>query len=192
MALALAVAVFVVLGDGRAGTELAVYSTGRLAFLFFLPSYIGGSLVTLLGAAMQPVRRQARELGLAFSAVLAVHLALIGWLCWIGNVPPIETFLVFGFGVVWVLLLALCSVDRIGRAVTLPVWWVLRNIGTNYIALIFALDFLAPKHAHSPLSAASNAAFAFLSVLGPSVRLFAWLKRLAAGSVRRVTSTKGA
>lgn len=193
MAVALAGGVFAVVGDGRAGTELAVRSTGRMAFLFFFPSYVGGALVTLVGTSMQPIGRRARELGLAFSAVLAVHLSLIGWLCWIGDAPSKETFLTFGFGVVWVLLLAVSSVDRVGHALTQPAWWVLRNIGTNYIAFLFALDFLSPKHARTPLSAASNIVFALLSVLGPSVRLVAWLKRLlAAAGVRRDVSTGGA
>jgi hypothetical protein len=188
MALALALGAFVVWGPGTAGTVAALRLTARLAFLFFWSSYVGGALVTLFGQRFQPLRRRARAFGLAFGAVLAVHLGLVSWSCWIGDTPSLQTFAIFGLGAAWVLLLVVSSIDRVGHALGDTGWWVLRNIGMNYIAFAFALDFLGFQHPATLLKA-SYLPFALLSLLGPLIKLIAWLRRqLAAGGARRDTA----
>jgi hypothetical protein len=184
-AIALAVSVIAQLGVGRTGTEAALRLTARLAFMFFWPSYVGGALVTLFGPAFQPIKRRAREFGLAFAAVLAVHLGLIAWLCWIGSAPPARVFAIFGMGAIWTYLLALCSIEWLGRAVGSVGWWVLKNIGMNYIAYAFASDFLAPLHHGTARRLSEYIPFAVLAVLGPALRLAAALKPRGQGSGRK-------
>ena len=169
---------FALHGAGQHGAGTALFLTGRLAFLFFWPSYAGGALATLFGSAFQAVRRRARPLGLAFAAVIAVHLSVVGWLCWIGGAPPLQTFLIFGVAAGWVLALAACSIERVSRAVGAGGWWILRNIGMNYILFAFASDFLRPQHPMTMLKALEYLPFAALCVLGPLLRLLAWLSRV--------------
>jgi len=67
---------------------IALRTSARLAFLFFWPAYAGGALTSLFGDAFSPVKRCARDLGLAFAGALLVHLALVAYLCVSGSVPP--------------------------------------------------------------------------------------------------------
>jgi hypothetical protein len=189
-AAALAVGAFVHFGVGKTGTGTALRLTARLAFLLFWPSYVGGALVTLLGPTFRLIKRRARELGLAFAAVLAVHLGLVGWLCWIGSAPPARIFVIFGVGVLWACLLALFSIERLGRLGGSMGWWILRNIGMNYIAFAFALDFLTPLHKGTAGHLAAYLPFAVLAVLGPPLRVIAALKLAAQGSIGKVTLNK--
>jgi len=184
-ATALAVSVLAHLGVGKIGTGAALQVTARLALLLFWPSYVGGALVTLFGPTFQPVKRRARELGLAFASVLTVHLGLVGWLCWIGSAPPVKIFAIFGMGVLWTYLLALFSIERFSRVIGSMGWWILRNIGMNYIAFAFALDFLTPLHKGTARHPAEYVPFAVLTVLGPALWLIAALKRVGLGSSGR-------
>jgi hypothetical protein len=178
LALALAVAMLVRKGGDRAGVEAAILWTGRLAFAFFWPSYVGGALTTLFGRPFQGLKALGRSLGLGFAAVIGVHLSLVAWLCWMGHPPPVLTFLVFGIAAAWVFALAACSMEQVSRWVGPAGWWVLRNIGMNYIAFVFAFDFVRIDPTFTPLKAAEYFPLAALSVLGPTLRLLAWLTRL--------------
>jgi hypothetical protein len=163
-------------GLGKAGVQNALRATARWGFLFFWASYAGGALTTLFGRTFEPAKRHARELGLAFAAVLAVHLSLVAWLCWIGGAPSAKIFVLFGLGVIWVGLLALASIRRIGRIIGPAGWWTLSHIGMNYILFVFAYDFLKPEPRLSLGVVAAYAPFVALVVLGPVLRLLAWLK----------------
>jgi hypothetical protein len=178
-ALVLAAAMLALKGGHQAGVEAAVLWTGRLAFAFFWPSYVGAALATLFGERFQPLRRQGRSLGLGFAAVIAVHLCLVAWLCWIGDAPPLQTFIIFGTAAVWVLALAAASVKRVARDVGPAGWWVLRNVGMNYIALVFAADFVRTQHPFTWVKTIEYLPFAALSILGPLFRLLAWVSRLS-------------
>jgi hypothetical protein len=123
------------------------------------------------------LRQRGRSLGLAFAAVIAVHLSLVAWLCWIGGAPPLATFIIFGAAAVWVSALAVASIKQVSRAVGPAGWWLLRNVGMNYIALAFASDFLRPQHPITAVKVAEYVPFAALSVLGPLLRVLAWLSR---------------
>jgi hypothetical protein len=177
-ALALGGAMLAIRGADRAGVETAVAWTGRLAFAFFWPSYVGGALATLFGSRFQPLKRRGRALGLGFAAVIAVHLSLVAWLSWVGEPPTVGTFIVFGMAAFWVFALAAASIKRVSIEIGPAGWWVLRNIGMNYIALAFALDFLRIQQAWTLPKLAEYVPFAVLSVLGPLLRLLAWMKKL--------------
>jgi hypothetical protein len=143
--LALAISVLSVFGLG-AGLHIALVATARLAFLIYLPAYVGGPLVSLFGDAFLPIRKHARDFGLAFAAAILVHLGLVTCLCAVGSSPPAKTFAVFGLAAVFTYLLALLSVRRVRQLLPEKFWPLIRAVATNYIALAFIKDF-----ANSPL-----------------------------------------
>jgi hypothetical protein len=163
-------------GANRTGIDTALQLTARLAFIAFWPSYVGGSLVTLFGQALLPIKRRARELGLAFATILTVHLSLVAWLCWIGAAPSAKTFLIFGIGAAWTALLALASIKQIGQAIGSIGWWILSNIGMSYILYAFALDFFSLQPHASLSRLAQYVPFAAFAVLAAAIRVLAWLK----------------
>jgi hypothetical protein len=176
-ALALAGGTLGTLGAGKTGVEAALRLTARLGFLLFWPSYAASGLATLFGERWRPLGRYARVLGMAFAAVLAVHLTLVAWFLWIGAALPLSTFVIFGAGAICAYTLLLLSVDQVRRAMSLPAWRLVQTIGTNYILFAFAYDFLRPQ----PLSATSFVVlylpFDILVFLGPVLRLLAWMKK---------------
>jgi hypothetical protein len=174
--LAVGVAVLLRSGAGQDGTELALKMTGRLAFVFFWPAYLGGALARLFGVKFDGFTRRGRVLGLAFATALGVHLTLVAWLSWIGDLPGLRTFVIFGFGVVWTALLALGSLKNIGGLVGPLGWLVLRNVGMNYLLLDFALDFFKPPPMRSLLLQIEYIPFQLLVILAVALRLGAWLK----------------
>ena len=143
--LVLAISVLSVFGL-RAGLHIALVATARLAFLIYLPAYVGGPLVSLFGDAFLPIRKHARDFGLAFAAAILVHLGLVTCLCAVGSPPPAKTFAVFGLAAVFTYLLALLSVRRVRQLLPEKFWPLILAVATNYIALAFIKDF-----ANSPL-----------------------------------------
>jgi hypothetical protein len=145
LALTLAGAVLARFGAGERGTDVGLAATARLAFCFFWLAYAGGSLAALFGPAFSGVKRRGQALGLAFAAVLAVHLGLVAWTCWIGHAPPVGTFVVFGPGAAFTALLTLSSIRWIGVRLGEVGWSVLRGLGMNYLLFDFAVDFFRAR-----------------------------------------------
>ena len=175
--LGLAIGVLAFFGDEQRGVNIALQATARLAFLFFWPAYVGGALTFLFGDLFLPIRRHARELGLAFAAALLVHLGLVVRLCAIGSPPSPETFGIFGPAAGFVYLLALLSVDRLRQALPSKSWPILRTVAMTYIAFAFILDFK-----RLPLSdfrqSVEYIPFAALSIVAPLLRLAVWAQIL--------------
>jgi hypothetical protein len=178
-ALVLAVAVLITAGVGEYGTTLALKATARLAFAFFWPAYAGGSLAALLGRRPDRFTQHGRVFGLAFAAVLTVHLALVTWLSLIGHAPSLRTFAIFGLGVVWAAGLALFSLRPLAKALGPLGWRLLRYVGMNYLLFDFALDFFRPPLSRSVSSLIAYAPFQALVVAAVALRLIA-LARSAA------------
>lgn len=176
LALLLTAAAIAGQGLGRAGIELGLRLTARLAFLPFWPAYAAGALVALFGQRFAPLKRRARELGLAFAAVLAVHLGLVSALCAIGASPSAHVFLIFGPGAACALLLAIASIEPVGRAIGPAGWWGLRNLAMNYLAFDFAVDFVRRQPPTSASQALMYLPFAAFAILGPALRLAAWIR----------------
>ena len=172
----LAIGVLAVFGI-RPGLSSALAATARLAFLIYLPAYVGGPLTSLFGNFFLPVRKHARDFGLAFAAAILVHLGLVICLCAIGAPPPVKTFAVFGLAAVFAYLLALLSFRRIRQLLPEKFWPFIRAIATNYIALAFIDDF-----ARSPLSDFRHEIlylpFAAFSIGGLLLNLAAWAQAL--------------
>jgi len=139
--LVLAAIILVARGADAHGTDAALFATGRIAFLWFWPAYVGGALTTLFGATFLPLKQHGREFGLAFAAALLVHLALVGWRCWIGAVPPVGVFIRFGPAAALTFLLALFSFGNLAAMLGPKGWQLLRTIGMNYILYVFLYDF---------------------------------------------------
>jgi hypothetical protein len=146
-ALVLAAAALLAFGVEERGVSIALQLTGRLQFLLFWIAYAGGPLGFLFGSRFRPLVRRAREFGLAFAAALTVHLGVVVLLCLIGAAPVAAVFAFFGVAAIFAYLLALFSIPRLHNALGGRVWWVLSNVGMNYIAYAFFSDFF-----HEPVS----------------------------------------
>jgi hypothetical protein len=177
-ALALAAIVIIALGGEQRGIHTALASTARLMFLLFWPAYCGAALVALLGPRFQQLKQHSREFGLAFSSALLVHLGLVGLLCLIGDAPGAPIFIFFGIGAALAYLLALFSFPRAHHLIGPKNWWLLSNVGMNYLAYVFIVDFV-----NEPLSGGTKRMveylpFAVLSLAAPGLRLAAFVKRV--------------
>jgi hypothetical protein len=133
-ALGLAGLVLAAPGRGERGTGLALQATARLSFLLFWPAYTADASTALFGLAFEPLKRLAREFGLAFASTHLVRLALVAWLTKIGAAPPLGTLVVFKVAVLWTYLLALFSIARLQQTLGPWGWWCLCMIGHNVIA----------------------------------------------------------
>jgi len=136
----LALSIIAVFGI-KPGLSFALRATARLAFLLFLPAYVGSPLTSLFGNAFLPLRRHARDFGLAFASAMIAHLGLVTGLCVIGAPPPARTFVVFGLAAVFTYALALLSVRRVRELLPHKSWPPILFVTTNYIALAFIDDF---------------------------------------------------
>jgi hypothetical protein len=177
-ALTLAASVTVALGAKQEGIDAALAATARLMFLLFWPAYSGGALVALFGAVFQPLKKHAREFGLAFASALLVHLGLVAILCHIGAAPDAATFIFFGIGAAWAYLLALFSIPRLRLALGPRNWWLLSNVGMNYVAYAFIVDFLQQPLHGDVRHVVEYLPFAVLSLMGPGLRLAAYMQRI--------------
>jgi len=178
-ALGLVALVLWIVGPGVKGTILALQLTARFSFLLFWSAYTAGALAALFGPSFEPLKRHAREFGLAFASAHLVHLGLVGWLTYIGATPPRGVFVFFGIAALWVYLLALFSIPRLQQSLGSTVWWLLRVVGLNFIAYAFAKDFLGYRQFGSVKYLVGYLPFAVLSIVGPLLSLVAFVHRTA-------------
>ena len=177
-ALLLTAAVLAIAGAGENGIRTGLEATARLAFAFFWPAYVGGALFALFGAPFQPVKQRARELGLAFASVLAVHLGLVAALCTIGLTPSRTTCVAFGLAAAFAGMLALFSIARLQRLIRPRFWRLLRFVGMNYILGAFAFDFIKYPPPWNRGYVFENLPFAVLAVAAPLIVLAAFVQRV--------------
>lgn len=178
-ALGLAALVLWIVGPGVKGTILALQLTARLSFLLFWLAYTAGALTALFGSAFEPLKRHAREFGLAFASAHLVHLALVAWLTYIGAAPSRGVFVFFGVAALWIYLLVLFSIPRLQQSLGSKGWWLLRFVGLNFIAYAFAKDFLGYRQFGSVKYLVGYFPFAVLSIAGPLLCFAAFVHRAA-------------
>lgn len=183
-ALFLAVLTLAIAGTATQGTNAALAVTGRFSFLLFWSAYTGTALVTVFGNRFRRLQQSGRELGLAFASAHLVHLALVGWLCYIGNIPGRGTFAFFGLAAILLYLLAALSFDKIRLALGFHLWRMIRSVAMNYIALAFAVDFMVRPINGSIGYIIAYLPFSVLIVLGLMLRLIAYAVK------RRLTQVK--
>ena len=165
-------------GPDVQGTSKALDATARVAFLWFWAAYTGGALTTLFGATFLPLKQLGRELGLAFAAALLAHLALVGWLCWIGSAPSVNVFVFFGPVAALAFILALLSFGNLHRMLGPTLWRLLRTVGMNVILYAFLRDFMQDPLHGGVRHVVDYLPFTVMAIAAPLLRLAAWGLRL--------------
>jgi hypothetical protein len=182
ISLALAAIVLAKFGAGESGTTQALRVTARWCFVLFWPAYAGGALAKFCGPRFavlaRHLARHGREFGLAFAAALSVHVALVLWLIRIATDPQ-GAMLFFWAGVFCSYALALFSLPRLRDLLGPPLWRIGSELALQYIALVFADDFIfEPLQGGGPDKyPLSYLPFVVLLIGGVGLRL--------AGSIRR-------
>ena len=181
-AVCLVAVVFSIKGMDKEGTITALKVTARFSFCLFWPAYAGSAVAILFGPRFAPIKRYSRHFGVAFASAQLVHLGTVIWLCWIGATPPAFDFIIFGVAAAFTYILALISIDQLHKILTSMSGRILRIVGLNYIAFVFAFDFL-----HSPNGIAGQTTFylpfSILAVAGPVLRLAAFISLVQPKSI---------
>jgi hypothetical protein len=159
--------------DAQDRAAVALRVTARWSFVLFWLAYAGGAMATLWGQPFDGLARHGREFGLAFASAQLVHLGLI---LEDGAGAGMAFFWV---GIVFTYLLALISLPRLRDAIGPRLWRITLVIALNYIALVFAADFIeGPLRrggiANYPLS---YLPFALMLIVGVGLRVAAFLYR---------------
>jgi hypothetical protein len=175
IAFMLAAVIVAIFGVGERGTVIALRATARWSFLLFWLAYAGGAMAKLFGPRFNTLAQQGRAMGLAYASAQLMHVALIFWLF---NAGPGGGMLVFWAGIVCTYLLALFSWPRLRDALGLRWWRIVRTIAMEYIAYVFAVDFiLGPLHKHGVTGyPVSYVPFAVMLVVGAGLRIAAMVR----------------
>jgi hypothetical protein len=105
-------------------------------------------MAKLCGPRFAGLARRGRELGLAFASAHLVHLGLVLLLLYVATGPG-SAMVLFWVGMFCTYLLALFSLPRLREALGPRLWRAFRTIALEYIALVFAADFiLGPLQEH--------------------------------------------
>jgi hypothetical protein len=170
IAFALAGVVLAIFGAQERGTVLALRVTARWSFVLFWLAYAGGAIARLFGPRLDRLSRRGRELGLAFASAQLIHVALVLWLYYSAT-GPVGVMTFFWLGIACVYTLVLFSLPRIRTALGPRFWSMFRTIAIEYIALVFALDFIfGPLQAGVDKYPLSYLPFALLLVSGACMR----------------------
>jgi hypothetical protein len=142
-ALALVIGVLAATGVHEKAISTALRLTGRLSFLLFWPAYAGSATAALFGPRFARLVRHGREFGLAFASAQLVHVALVAWLIANSSEPVLLRIMpFFAIGVVWTYVLAFSSTKLLQNLFRPDLWQTLRNLGVEYIALVFFADLV--------------------------------------------------
>lgn len=175
--LALTAIVLLIFGAGDRGMTLALRVTARWSFLPFWLAYAGGAMATVLGPGFGGLARNGRQLGLAFASAQLIHLGLVVWLYQVAA-EPLGAMTFFWLGAFCTYLLALFSLPWLRNAIEPRIWRAVRTIAVEYIALVFAYDFiLGPLKAPAGKYPLSYLPFALMLVGGTSLRVAAFAVR---------------
>jgi hypothetical protein len=177
-ALALVVVVLAIMGTGEKGTGIALRLTGRFSFLLFWPAYAGAAMAALFGPRFGILAQHGRDFGLAYASAHLVHVGLVAHLVSMSDRPIVESIMpFFAVGVVWTYVLALSSWERLSKLISPSLMRVLRNMGLEYLALVFFSDLvLLPVQGHTnhPFK---YLPFSILIIVGAILRMTAMIRR---------------
>lgn len=141
VAAVLAVAMLSRFGLGERGTAIALQLTARWSFLLFWLAYIGSALVKVLGPRFNGLARHGREFGLAYASAQVVHVGLVLWIFYLAPKQNGGMYF-FWIGIACTYFLALFSVPSFCEKLGSRLWRVFRTAALEYIALVFATDFV--------------------------------------------------
>ena len=176
--LAIAVPVLAAFGAGDRGTTFGLQLTARWSYCFFILAYVGGPLATLFGPAFQRLARRGRELGLAFASAHVTHLCLVVWLYYVSPDPPGALVAIyFGIAALLTYLLALFSIPALLAKLPPSLWWGLRTLGMDYIAIAFLRDFLHSPFNGSLLHLVGYLPFVAVGLVAALIRIAAYAKK---------------
>ena len=180
VALGTSAIVLAIFGVGERGTDIALRATARWSFLLFWPAYAGGALATLFGPRLTGLARQGRNLGLAFASAQLVHLSLVLWLIHIAAAPD-GSMLFFWIGILCTYLLASFSWPWLQNKLGRRFWRILCTITLEYIALVFAMDFIVIPLQEKGLGGypLSYVPFVVMLVGGVGMRLMSFARHYA-------------
>jgi methionine sulfoxide reductase heme-binding subunit len=183
--LGLAVAILAFAGSGRDGTELALRSTARVSFVWFLLAFLATPLARLRpGALGEWLLDRRGAIGIVFGLSMSMHVAFILRLYWLYAParPPMVNDTDFSIGIPGLVFVALMTATsfleprrRLGEA-----WWHrLHTTGIYFVWSIFFLclvDSVGRKNSDHPLLAY----YAFIAALVGAMTL-----RIAAAAAMR-------
>jgi hypothetical protein len=181
VALASTAVMFAAFGAGSRGTALGLEVTARWSFLLFWPAYAGSAAATLFGGPrFAGWARRGREFGLAFASAQLVHVGLVLWYYHIAS-ERVGLMLFFWAGVLCTCALALFSLPRLRTALGPRLWRIFRTVALEYIALVFAADFIRlPLREGYENYPPSYLPFAVVLVASAGLRLAAFARRMMA------------
>jgi hypothetical protein len=187
VALALTAVAFIAFGARNEGTVVALKLTARWSFLWFWLAYVASALAKLFGHRFDGLARQGRELGLAFAAAQLAHVGLILWLFRISNDTG-DLMSLFWIGILCTYLVAIFSFVQLRESLVRRTWWFVRTVAIEYIAFVFAIDFIVdPLRAQGPGAYPwSYVPFAALLVGGTGLRVAAYTARIRRPSNRGI------
>jgi hypothetical protein len=141
-------------GTDQPGIATGLRATAVLGFPFLVGAYAAPALAVLWpGELSDWLLTHRRSLGLAFSAVFAVHLVLIArFLSLPPSPPPTALALTLGF-VAYVLLagMMLASFSRVAMALGAVRVGLLRRVGEQWVFAVFTLTLVNGASKHSAL-----------------------------------------
>lgn len=144
-ALVLAAVCIALAGTDQQGIATGLRATAALGFPFLVGAYVAPAFAVLWpGELSDWLLAHRRSLGLAFSAVFAVHLALIArFLSLPPSPPPTALGLTLGF-VAYMLLagMMLASFTRVAMTLGAARVHLLRRIGEQWVFAVFTLTLV--------------------------------------------------
>jgi methionine sulfoxide reductase heme-binding subunit len=158
----IAVAVFALAGTDSDGTELALRTTARVSFVWFMLAFIASPLSRLWPSAVAGwLVRRRRALGVVFGLSMSIHVLCIGrlFLLHAPERPPMVTDADFWIGIpglVLVALLTITSAHALRRRLGPVAWGRLHRTGIWTVWTIFFLcliDSVGRKSTNHPVLA---------------------------------------
>lgn len=137
----LAAATLGLFGAAGRGTSIALKVTARWSFVLFWVAYTGAALARLFGSRFAGLARRGRDFGLAFASAQLIHVGLVLWL-YVLSAGPGGAMLLFWAGIACTYLLALFSLPKLQHALGRRLWKLACAMALDYIALVFAVDFI--------------------------------------------------
>lgn len=143
---AMALALLVAAGGGTEAWRLVIRATARTSLLLFLAAFVASAAARLWpGAATHWLRRNRRQLGLAFAMSHLIHALAIVTLYrtdpetfWTLTNPA--TIINGSAGYLFIVLLAATSFDRVVRAIGPKAWGWLHWLGVWFVAISFIVS----------------------------------------------------
>lgn len=162
--------------DGVGGLDAALRATARLGFGAFIFAFVAGPLAGL-GIYAGEFRRIARPAGLAFAAVLTVHVVVVVARCVSGCPPNLRTFVIFGGAAGMTYLMTACSAPAIRKVLPVRAWRWLSHGTLWIVAFAFAIDFFRKPPSATIEFAALYVPFDVLLLAAVALRIIVAAKR---------------